>query len=115
MQWFSINEEFPVLEVSYQSGFPVQSWYLDQLHVGQIELDNEIKCYPNPANDIIYLEGLHQLNGYSVELLDAVGNKIHACKNCENISLLGLSQGFILLALLFEMKCVFLRCLNIKK
>ena len=54
LQWFSVNEKFPVLELSYQSGFALQSWYLDQLHVGQIELYTEIKCYPNPTNDFNY-------------------------------------------------------------
>ena len=29
----------------------------------------------------------------NIELIDAVGNKIHACKNCENISLFGLHSG----------------------
>ena len=76
-----VNEKFPVLELFYQSGFALQSWYLDQLHVGQIELDTEIKCYPNPTNDFLYIDGLNQLNEYNVKLLDAVGNQIHGCKN----------------------------------
>ena len=106
LQWFSVNEKFPVLEVSYQSGFALQSWYLDQLHVGQIELDNEIKCYPNPTNDFLYIDGLNQLNEYNVKLLDAVGNQIHGCKNCEKISLFGLQSGiyFVSINVVNEMR-----------
>ena len=93
LQWFSANEKFPVLEVSYQSGFVLQSWYLDQLHVGQRELETEINCYPNPANDFLIIDGLTHLNEYNIKLLDAVGNQIHNCNNCEQISLNGLHSG----------------------
>ena len=43
----SLNEGFPVLEVSFQE-VPTQSW-LDQLHVGVNKKETDLTCYPNPT------------------------------------------------------------------
>ena len=93
LQWFSLNEGFPVLEVSFQGGFPIQSWYLDQLHVGVNDKETDITCYPNPTTDRVSFNANNLSKGFIVELLDGVGNQIFSCEECLSISLGHLSNG----------------------
>ena len=93
MQWFSLNEGFPVLEVSFQGGFPTQSWYLDQLHVGVRNKEADLTCYPNPTTGRVHFSTDNLITGFTVELLDAVGNQIFSFENCQSISLNHLSNG----------------------
>ena len=93
LQWFSLNEGFPVLEVSFQGGFPIQSWYLDQLHVGVNETETDIICYPNPTSGRVFVNANNLSKGFIVELLDGVGNQIFSCIECFSISLDHLSNG----------------------
>ena len=93
LQWFSLNEGFPVLEVSYQGGFPIQSWYLDQLHVGVNHKETDLTCYPNPTTGRVYFNADNLHKGFEIQLLDWSGNQIFSCEECHSISLDHLSNG----------------------
>ena len=96
LQWFSLNEGFPVLEVSYQGGFLIQSWYLDQLHVGVNHKKTDITCYPNPTTGRVYFYVNNLPKGFEIQLLDWSGNQIFSCEECHSISLDHLSNGIYL-------------------
>ena len=93
LQWFSLNEGFPVLEVSFQGGFPTQSWYLDQLNVGVNKKETDLTCYPNPTTGRVHFSTDNFITGFTVELVDGVGNQIFSCEECQSISLDHLSNG----------------------
>ena len=93
LQWFSLNEGFPVLEVSFQGGFPIQTWYLDQLHVGVDNKVNNLTCYPNPTTGRVYFNTENLPKGFRVELFDGLGNQIFSCEKCGYISLNQFSNG----------------------
>ncbi len=92
-QWFSLNEGFPVLEVAFQGGFPIQSWYLDQLHVGNRLMEVKLACYPNPTHGKVHFELTNTALRFNITLFDELGKQILSCEDCNSISLDYLSNG----------------------
>ena len=92
LQWFSLNEGFPVLEVSFQGGFPIQSWYLDQLHVGVKDKETDITCYPNPTTDYLNIKISGSPN-FNLNIYDLNGKLLKSEKNNTSIQIQDLTNG----------------------
>lgn len=97
-QWLAKGYDFPVMTVVFQAGSMVEGWYIDDLHVSVIEQDFiDFSLYPNPTNNIIYIDGLTNPKNSLVELFDFKGNQLKKCTSCKSLNISDLPAGVYLL------------------
>jgi hypothetical protein len=67
-----------------QTGFGSSTWqdfgfdYLITTGIANINTSNEVMIFPNPTNEIVYINNLFLENDGSIDIFDVYGKKVHA-------------------------------------